>query len=343
MNKREVVKLTIEHGTPPYVPWDIAFTGAGARNLQEHIGWDDVDRQSGNHFLYVGSKLNAVVPIGCGRLKDRFGVVWEKGGEGEQALVLEPPLTDPKLSALGIPDADDASLYEHIPEELAAHPDRFHIFALGYTLFERAWALRGAENIMMDLVLHPDFVHELLDRLMEISLKQIDHAVEFGFDCVHVGDDWGHQQGLMMSPKHWQAFIKPRLQRLFDRAKQAGKYLSIHSCGNITRLLDDLEEMGLDIVNPFQPEAMDVFEILKAYRKRLAFHGGLSMQQILPHGTPEEVRDATRKLLEAGKEGGYVFAPGHGVDGAVPGINAAAMLDVLHAQPGWQELHAAET
>ena len=124
---------------------------------------------------------------------------------------------------------------------------------------------------------------------------------------------------------------------MYSLVRDAGKCVFIHSCGKVDELFDDLFDIGLNCFNPFQPEVMDVFDILKRYRGRLAFHGGLSTQRTLPYGSIEDVSSATRKLLDAGTGGGYVFAPAHAVEGDVPLENMLAFIEILHTQPGYKE------
>ncbi len=111
----------------------------------------------------------------------------------------------------------------------------------------------------------------------------------------------------------------------------------IHSCGDVDELFDDLLAIGLNCFNPFQPEVMDVAELLPRYRGRLAFHGGLSTQRTLPFGTVEDVRRETRRLLELGRDGGYIFAPAHDVEGDVPLENMLAAIEVVQGQPGFAD------
>ena len=106
----------------------------------------------------------------------------------------------------------------------------------------------------------------------------------------------------------------------------------IHSCGDVDELFDDLVEAGVNCFNPFQPEVMDVWQLLPAYRGRLSFHGGLSTQKTLPFGTADDVRDETRRLLALGRSGGYIFAPAHDVEGDVPLENMLAAIDTVQAQ-----------
>ena len=113
----------------------------------------------------------------------------------------------------------------------------------------------------------------------------------------------------------------------------------IHSCGDVDELFDDLIEAGVNCFNPFQPEVMDVYALLLRYRGRLAFHGGLSTQRTLPFGSVADVRQETRRLLDLGRHGGYIFAPAHDVEGDVPLENMLAFLEILHQQRGYQALN----
>ena len=142
------------------------------------------------------------------------------------------------------------------------------------------------------------------------------------------------QTGLIMGGDHWRRFFKPRLARMFQPVRQAGKCVQLHSCGRVQELFDDLVEIGLNLFNPFQPEVMDVFEYLRRYRGRLAFHGGMSIQKTLPFGSVREVRETASRLIEAGRDGGYIFAPSHSVPRDVAPENLVAMMEVLKSQPG---------
>lgn len=334
MNKRDVIRTVLTHGRPEYVPWDLALSPSAMASLAERLGVRDAEELVGNHFVYLGSKLTQLTADSQGTLKDRFGVSWVYAPDSESYMVSQAPLEEPTLKGYSFPSADDPSLYDELQTQTVRYNDRFRIFAIGYTLFERAWTLRGMENLMMDLVLDPGFVHQMLDAITEVNIQQIRRAAAFDFDCVHFGDDWGSQRGLLISPAQWREFIRPRLKRLFDAVRERGLYISVHSCGDIQPVLDDLEDLGVDVVNPFQPEAMDVWALFRRYQGRLTFHGGLSSQQTLPFGTVEQVKDQTRRLLQAGREGGYVFASGHGVDYQVPVDNILALLEVLQSQPG---------
>ena len=184
----------------------------------------------------------------------------------------------------------------------------------------------------MDFIENPDFVKTLFNAIADYNIAQIKEALKYDIDAVHFGDDWGQQRGLQMGPDFWREFIKPVLRRMYAVAKDAGKFVTIHSCGDVDELFDDLIEIGLNCFNPFQPEVMDVEYLLKQYRGKLAFHGGLSTQKTLPYGTVEDVKAESQKLLGLGKEGSYIFAPAHAVEGDVSLDNMLTFIEEVQRQ-----------
>ena len=132
-----------------------------------------------------------------------------------------------------------------------------------------------------------------------------------------------------MSPDTWNEMIRPGEQREYDLVHSYGKDVWIHSCGNIELLIPSLIEMGVDALNPVQPEAMDIQLLKEKYGDKLSFWGGVSTQQTLPYGTPEEVKAEARKTKEMmSQNGGYIFAPGQEIQGDVPAENILALIEV---------------
>jgi uroporphyrinogen decarboxylase len=191
--------------------------------------------------------------------------------------------------------------------------------------------MRGMESLFFDFVDRPEFVHALFGAIADYNIAQVAEAVTHDIDAVYFGDDWGQQHGLIMGRPYWDEFIRPQLRRMYGAVRAAGKFQMIHSCGDVDELFDDLIRLGLNCFNPFQPEVMDTEALLRTHRGRLAFHGGLSTQRILPYGTEAEVRAESRRLLELGRDGGYIFAPAHAVEGDVPLDNMLAFLGEAHA------------
>lgn len=335
LTKREVIHLILEQQRPPYVPWSMGFTVEAASKLRQYYGCEDLEEVLDNHLLGLGSGVGFFTDLGDDLVQDVFGVVWDRSVDKDIGVVVGQVLPEPTLRGYEFPDPLDQRFFEDIPAKIARYGDRFRVFQIGFSLYERAWTLRGMMNLMMDFYDHPDFVHELLATIADYNIAQVREALKYDIDAVYFGDDWGQQHGLQMGPRLWRAFIYPQLKRMYGVVKEAGKYVFIHSCGDVDELFDDLIAIGLDCFNPFQPEVMDVYALMQQYRGRLAFYGGLSTQRTLPYGTVEDVRQETQHLLEAGAAGGYIFAPAHAVEGDVPVENMVAMIETVKSQPGY--------
>jgi uroporphyrinogen decarboxylase len=332
MSRRDVVKAALAFRRPPYVPWSFRFTHEARAKLEAHFGADRLDAALGNHFVELGSDIGFFEDIGNARFRDVFGVVWDRTIDRDIGNVEGQVMPEPTLSGYTFPDPLDRRFFENIPAQLERHGDCFRVFCIGFSLFERAWTLRGLEALYMDFIENPAFVHALLEAIADYNIAQVREAVKYDIDAVYFGDDWGAQQGLLIGRPMWMEFIRPVLARMYDAVREAGKLVMIHSCGDVDELFDDLVGLGVRVFNPFQPEVMDVHALLKQYRGRLAFWGGLSTQRTLPYGTPEQVREETRRLLEAGREGGYVLSPAHAVEGDVPLENMLAFLEEARGQ-----------
>lgn len=327
MTPRQVVQEALAFRRPPYVPWSFGFTQEAREKLEIHFGTRDIDPFVKNHLLELGSSTGFFQSLGNERYRDVFGVTWNRTIDKDIGNVEGQVLPEATLKGYDFPNPLDERFFASIPERIQLHSDRYRVFCIGFSLFERAWTLRGLESFYIDLVENPEFVHELLDAIADYNIAQVKKALEYDIDAVYFGDDWGQQHGLLMGYDLWKEFIFPRLKKMYGVVRAAGKKVFIHSCGDVDELFDDLVSIGLGVFNPFQPEVMDIAPLMARYRGKLAFWGGISTQRTMPYGSPDDVRAEVRKMIQLGSEGGYILSPAHAVEGDVPLENLLALIE----------------
>ena len=184
------------------------------------------------------------------------------------------------------------------------------------------------ENLLVDMAVNEEYCEALFERIVTADLAMLEMVLSADVDGILLGCDWGSQQALMMGPDNWRRYIGPRHARLFKRIREAGKQAFLHSCGNIYTVLPDVVTMGVQVLNPVQPECMDLREIKANFGANLTFWGGISTQQTLPQGTPDDVRREVRDvaaLLGAG--GGYILSPAQAIQDDVSLENCLALIE----------------
>ncbi len=334
MTNKERVRAALAHRQPDKVPYAFGFTQKAMAAMTAHCGNNDFLKKIDNAVHGVaaspGPKAKMTDP---NTRQDEFGVQWDISVDRDIGNVCNCLIPERNLDKLELPDPHAPDKFKGFAEQCARGAGRFVQFGIGFSLFERAWTMRGMANLFEDMIEAPDFVDELLDRICDYNVALVRQAVKHDIDAVHFGDDWGSQRGLLMGPRLWRRFLKPRLARQYAEARKAGKFVTIHSCGKVQEVFPDLIEIGLDCFNPFQPEVMDVYEMKRVYGDRLSFWGGISTQRLLPYGTPDEVRaEARRMMREVGRNGGYILAPAHGIPGDAKPENILALIETSNSQ-----------
>ncbi|MGB9798444.1 MAG: uroporphyrinogen decarboxylase family protein, partial [bacterium] len=324
------VKSAIAHEETDIVPYDIGFTQPAWEKLVSYLGRAPTMDELGLHIAHLGATpLDAWVEVKPGFWRDEFGVIWNRTIDKDIGNP-EPILLEPRLKGYEFPDPDDPKRYAHFPSFIEANKDKFILCEIGFSLFERAWSMRGMENLLVDMKENPSFVHELLEAIAWFNVRVIRNAVRYPIDGFYFGDDWGQQRGLIMGPLLWREFLKPRLKMMYEEVHKANLPVFIHSCGDVKELFPELIEIGVNVFNPFQPEVMDIYEMKRRYGNDLTFYGGISVQRLLPFGTPEEVKRETKRILkELGKGGGYIASPSHAIPKDVPLENILALIETL--------------
>lgn len=208
---------------------------------------------------------------------------------------------------------------------------------LGGELFEAAWRLRGLENFLVDLARRPDWAHFLLDRLAGLARRNAETLARAGVDVLALDDDVGMPGTMMISPKQWQEFFKPRLAGIIRAAREIKRDLRVlyHSDGWFEPILDDLVDIGVNAINPVQPEYMDALRIRERFGPRLALWGTVGRQTTFSFAAPDEIREEVRARIETLGRAGLVLCPAYDVDEPdVPWSNIAAFLEAAAAHGG---------
>lgn len=331
MTKRDAVLKALRHEDVRPVPYYLDMTDEVAQRMRLHTADPLFFEHSGS---YLAQERNeSFVDLDGGLFRDQFGVVWDKGAqEGDFGVVNTYPLKQPTLEGYTFPEPDEALIREKCAR-LVAQKDKFTMYIIGFSLFERAWTLRSMEELLCDMLDEPEFVDALLDEIVRYNLKVVDIVAQYPIDCIFFGDDWGMQKGLIMGYPLWKQFIGPRIRRQYAYVKQKGMYVAQHSCGDCAQVFPDLVEAGLDIYNTFQPEVYDIEYFKKTYGSQITFFGGISTQTLLPVATPEQVRSETRRITRIlSRDGGYIIAPTHAMPCDIPTENVLAFLDACQNQ-----------
>ncbi len=330
MTRKERVLMALRHEQPDIVPYQLDLTDEVYTRLRQYFNDDNFFEKTGSHLAQ--ERNESFTDVNDTDFLDMFGVLWSREQEGDFGIVKKTVFASSSFGDYVFPEPDEALIVEKC-KRLETHPDQFTMYIVGFSLFERAWALRGFNEILMDFLLEKGFANALLDKIVEYNLKVVDIVSRYKVDCIFFGDDWGQQKGLIMGPAVWREFIKPRLREQYDYVKTKGMYVAQHSCGDIRDVFPDLVELGLDIYNTFQPEIYDIAQMKRDYGEDITFYGGISTQRVLPFGTPEEVREETKRTMEiVGKGGGFIAAPTHAIPNDVPTENILAFLDVVQNQ-----------
>jgi len=307
MTSRELVKAAVHHQETGRVPYSISLCGDTWEKLAPLV-----PEESPGEFL--DNDIEGV------------GIPW--WGWDELADDWRGPATPTSLEKV-MGTGDYGGLVDRIKEQRQRSDKYFLVFMYG-SHFEKAYFARGFENMMADFAADPAWAQKFLARIVDRNMTMLENVMTIDeIDGILLGSDWGSQIDLLMSPAVWEDMIRPGEQREYDLIHSFGKDVWVHSCGKIDKVIPSLVEMGLDVLNPVQPECMDIRTLKADFGDKLAFWGGISTQSVLPFGTPDEVRAEARRVRDMmSRGGGYVFAPSQDIQSDVPPENIIALLEV---------------
>lgn len=354
MNSRErVLTAMCRTGNPDRVPFEIswgAFTPGLMKVFRERTGsqldpaeYFDFDTRSVN--LNPTRKqadfkkwFNAELPS---------GVIWDEWGYGSVQGSMEHfleyryhPLagctTIEQILEFDWPDVDADYRFEGIAERTRAYQDRGYAVTgeLYMTIFETAWLMRGMENLLLDFYRNEDLAHTIFEKLTELRVRQAKKYAEIGVDVLRLGDDVATQKGPMMGLEFYRKFLKERTRRIIAAAKNVRKDILVfmHSDGSVAQFIPEYIDIGVDILNPVQPECNDLAEIGRQYGDKLSFWGGIGTQTTMPYAIPQEVKEKVREVQsQLGRRGGLLIAPSHILEPEVPWDNVLAFVDAVRS------------
>jgi uroporphyrinogen decarboxylase len=271
---------------------------------------------------------------------DEWGTRWGHAVGGVGATTVDYPIKDwsqlDGYLAERIPDPHAPGRLDAALKVLAMHGESKYCAAnIHLGLFERMHCLRGMENSFSDLYLYEREVVRLLEALTENLLGLIQEWGKTSVAGIVYSDDWGSQTELMISPDAWRRFFKLHYRRLFDEIHRRGMDVFFHSCGNVMRIIPDLIELGVDVLDPVQPGAMDINQVARDFGGHISFSGAIDDQRLDDY-TPQEVQKVVRQAIEAlGRPFGnaYLLAPANLVGPRVPFENLRALCEASDQTP----------
>jgi len=333
MTPRETVQAQLRHEETANVPYTLPFEEDVGQRLDGHYGGPEWRERLVPYVAWCGGVLKPLrEELGDQRYRDAFGTVWRT--DSLPPVVVEPGLKVPSFHDYAFPTADellDPDAAAAAADNVRANADSFTLAFAGVCLWQ-SWYVRGFEETMVDCIAEEDFYGELLDRLTELCLAQIEACRDIPADAIMMGDDWGNQRGCMIGPDRWRQFFKPRYARIFEAIRAQGKLSIMHCCGSVAEIMGDIVEIGLDVLESVQPEAadMDPYALKRAWGDRISFWGGLGSQSTIPFGTPAGIRAEVRRLRrEMSRNGGYILAPAKPIRRETPTANAVAVVEAF--------------
>lgn len=356
MEPKERTLAAINHKQSDRPPVYVSLTPQVAQKLSDtfHIPYEEpFDAMESARISHMGllTKLGvdiiAIAPtvptaaptitLPDGRVKNEWGMVFRNVGIYSE--IAEHPLanasSEQDILEYPFPDPNAPGRFVAARDAMVTYAKKYGVIGDVETMFfEISWYLTGMEKFLIDMMMEAEYQTHLMDKIMNYIIVAGKKLLEMGVDILWCGDDFGSQQGMIIDPDTWRRVFKPRIKYMFEEFRKVRSDIKIawHSCGSILPIIPDFIEIGLDILNPIQPLAhgMDPIFLKNTYGKDLVFFGGIDVQQLLPYGKPQMIRDEVRRRIDIlGKGGGYIVAPAHNIQPDTPVENIMAFFEAV--------------
>ncbi|MEM0308855.1 MAG: uroporphyrinogen decarboxylase family protein [Thermofilaceae archaeon] len=349
MQPRERCIRAIEHEVPDRVPLDFncrpeplaeLLKTTGCESFERLLRALNIDVRGTGCALKGGFKPPATAKPAREWV---YGPTWVVGREGEfevavniwgVEVIFSPraytytyrrhPLQRVELEEYPWPELDEEETQRLVSHARRVYGDYLLVAGVEH-LWENAWQLTGFNEAFRMMLRDPAKFERILDGIDRIRVEEAKLLCDLGVDVIYDGDDVGMQKGMMMSPQLWRRYFKPRYKRLIDEVHRRGAFFMFHSDGWIEPIIPDLVEIGVDILNPVQPECMDPYRVKELYGDELALHGTVSVQTTLLFATPLEVEELVRERVSRLGPEGFILAPTHAIQPGTPVDNVLAM------------------
>lgn len=323
----EVVRRAIEFDGPDRLP--VRFDALGTSDV--HMVW-----------------TNQIIPMGQTEREnlDEWGCFWIRSEMANMGQVKGHPLENwVALKNYKWPDPHNSSFYKGMEDRFEGCEGKYVLTGIFMLLFERMHSLRGMENVLSDLYLEKEHIEMVADRIVEYDIAVIQNIAKRFPGRIHgfsFTDDWGTESATFISPEMWRKFFKSRYKRIFDAAHGVGWHVWMHTCGKVNEIIEDLIDIGLDVINLQQPRALGIEEIGKRFAGRICFESLCDIQRTLPFGNKDEICAEARLLLDnwATEKGGFILSDyGEGEAIGVDENKKKIMLDTFQKLDPWKSEH----
>ena len=315
----------------------IHYTTSYFEDLTYRVSANELRTAMGSDCVMVGGSLprgySHPVPAE-GQIINEFGMLMEQGPLYMQTI--DPPLQNATTIAdvenHPFPDPYADGRFDDARKYTEMYKDDYCIISdLELTMYEMSWHMVGMEKFLLDMAMGEDYILALIDHVMEFSLGIAKQLADVGVDAIWFGDDFGAQNGMLISPTMRRNIFKPRYAELWQEVKSQNSDLIIayHTDGAVSPILDDLAEIGMDVFNPVQPNVPghDPQELKDQFGDKFAFWGAIDQQDLLPNGTPEEIEaEVAERIRILGAGGGYMSSPAHIIQSDVSMENVEAFI-----------------